>query len=311
MMPPIAIGLIAVFAAIVVVALVAQSYVLERRQINRSLRNLDHWHVASTDVRAQELAATLPTRVIIPGIRRFGQFVRRHTPAGITERLAHRLELAGSPAGWDAERIMAFKVIGGAVGVLGVLAVGLLMDLSSIRITILVAGAGLLGYFLPDMQLSSVAQKRQEAIQRALPDSLDLLSITVEAGLGFDAALSRVSTQISGPLGEEYYRVIKEMQLGKSRADALRDLRDRTTVAELRSFVLAMIQADIFGLAIANVLQVQAGEMRIKRRQRAEEKAQKVPVKILFPLITCIFPSLFIVLLGPAAIRVYETLFNQ
>lgn len=310
-MTPIALGLAAVFAACTVVGLVAQSYVVERRRINRSLRNLDHWHVASTDIRAHELAVPLPSRVLLPGIRRFGQLVRRRTPAGITERLAHRLEFAGSPEGWDAERVIALKVMGGTFGVLAVLALGTFLDLSPFRVAIFTAFAGLLGYFLPDMQLSSLAQKRQEAIQRALPDSLDLLSITVEAGLGFDAALSRVATQVSGPLGEEYYRVIKEMQLGKSRADALRGLRDRTTVAELRSFVLAMIQADIFGLAIANVLQVQAAEMRVKRRQRAEEKAQKVPVKILFPLVTCIFPSLFIVLLGPAAIRVYETLFNQ
>lgn len=310
-MTPIATGLVAVFAAVTVVLLVVQSYVTERRQVNRALRNLDHWSVGSTDVRAHELAAPLPSRVIIPGFLRLGRTLRRLTPAGVTDRLARNLELAGSPLGWDAERVMAIKVIGGTLLTAAMIALGSVTELSVVRGTILTVAAGLLGYFLPNMQLRSLIDKRQEAIQRGLPDSLDLLSITVEAGLGFDAALARVATQIEGPLGEEYYRVIKEMQLGKSRADALRGLRDRTTVAELRSFVLAMIQADIFGLAIANVLHVQAAEMRVKRRQRAEEKAQKVPVKILFPLVTCIFPALFIVLLGPAGIRVAETLFNQ
>ena len=163
-----------------------------------------------------------------------------------------------------------------------------------------------IGYYLPEWVLRSRSGKRQGAMRRALPDALDLLSITVEAGLGFDAAVSRVSKQAGGPLGEELYRVLQEMQIGKSRADALRDLGERTTIPELKSFVLAMIQADIFGISIAKVLHVQANEMRVKRRQRAEEKAQKVPVKIVFPLLTCIFPSLLVVLLGPAAISIYR-----
>jgi tight adherence protein C len=148
-------------------------------------------------------------------------------------------------------------------------------------------------------------------MQRALPDALDLLSITVEAGLGFDAAVARVARQSGGPLGEELHRVLQEMQIGKSRSDALRDLADRTSIPELKSFVLAMVQADIFGISIAKVLQVQAKEMRLKRRQRAEEQAQKVPVKIVFPLILCIFPSLFIVLLGPAVITIYENILQS
>jgi tight adherence protein C len=134
------------------------------------------------------------------------------------------------------------------------------------------------------------------------------MSITVEAGLGFDAAMERVAREMEGPLGEELIRVVQEMRLGKSRADALRDLGSRSSVDELKSFVLAMVQADIFGISIARVLHVQAAELRIKRRQRAEEQAQKLPVKIIFPLILCIFPALFIVLLGPAAIQIYESL---
>jgi tight adherence protein C len=165
---------------------------------------------------------------------------------------------------------------------------------------------GFIGYYLPEWVLRSKSGKRQHKMRRALPDALDLLSITVEAGLGFDAALSRVARQEGGPLGEELHRVLQEMQLGKSRADALRDLGDRTSIPEFKSFILAMIQADVFGISIAKVLHVQANEMRVKRRQRAEETAQKVPVKIVFPLITCIFPALFVVLLGPAAISIYN-----
>ena len=179
-------------------------------------------------------------------------------------------------------------------------------EFSSLRTIIALALAGFVGYYAPEWMLRSKSGKRQANIQRSLPDALDLLSITVEAGLGFDAAVARVSRQAGGPLGEEMHRVIQEMQIGKSRADALRDLADRSTIVELKSFVLAMIQADIFGISIAKVLHVQAREMRIKRRQRAEEQAQKVPVKIVFPVLFCIFPALFVVLLGPAVIKIID-----
>ena len=155
------------------------------------------------------------------------------------------------------------------------------------------------------------SQTRQERIQRELPDALDLLSISVEAGLGFDAALSQVARNTTGPLAEEFFRVLQEMQIGTGRPEAMRALGERTTVSELRGFVTAMVQADAFGVPVANVLRVQAGEMRIKRSQRAEEKAQKVPVKILFPLIFCILPALFIVVIGPAAITIVRNVLHH
>jgi tight adherence protein C len=203
------------------------------------------------------------------------------------------------------------KVVTTVAAVIGTIVLGRVGDLSSFQIIVLILLGIFVGYYLPEWILRSKSGKRQALMRRALPDALDLLSITVEAGLGFDAAMARVARQAGGPLGEEMHRVLQEMQIGKSRSEALRDFGERSSVPELKSFVLAMVQADIFGVSIAKVLHVQANEMRIKRRQRAEEEAQRVPVKIIFPLILCIFPSLFVVLLGPAAITIYNNIIHR
>jgi len=166
---------------------------------------------------------------------------------------------------------------------------------------------GILGFFGPDAWLTRKIDDRRKAMLRALPDLLDLLVISVEAGLGFDSALVRVVSTVPGPLSEEFFRMLQETRVGVSRREAMRHLTERTDVNELRSFLLAMMQAEAFGVSIAQVLRVQADEMRVKRRQRAQEKAFAAPVKLVFPLVFCIFPALFIVLLGPAAISIYET----
>ena len=163
------------------------------------------------------------------------------------------------------------------------------------------------GFFAPNIALYQVAYNRTEQMRRELPDALDLLTISVEAGLAFDAGLSQVARNTTGPLADEFFRVLQEMQIGLGRSEALRALGERTDLPELRGFVTAMVQADAFGIPIASVLRVQAREMRIKRTQRAEELAQKVPVKILFPLIFCILPALFVVILGPAAITIFHS----
>jgi tight adherence protein C len=288
-----------------------QDFIIERRQVFRSLRSVRAIELTPTDVRNRELAIPFYRRVLVPSMRRLGSISGKLTPSSVTDRLSKELVYAGSPVGWDAERILATKLLGGILlGVIAVL-VARVGGLSSLRVFVLTALAAFVGYYAPEWILRGRSGTRQRAIQKTLPDALDLLAITVEAGLAFDAAVARVARQAGGPLGEELHRVLQEMQIGKSRSDALRDLADRTTIAELKSFVLAMVQADIFGVSIAKVLQVQAREMRVKRRQRAEEQAQKVPVKIVFPLILCVFPSLFIVLLGPAVITVYENLLNR
>jgi tight adherence protein C len=296
------------FGAMLFALMALQDFVLERRQVFKALRSVRAIELTPTDIRQKELAVPFFQRVLIPSMRGVGGIGRRFTPASVTERLSKELVYAGTPVGWDAERVLAMKILGVVVFTVGAFMFGKLVGWSAFR-TIVATGLGAyVGYYIPEWVLRSKSGKRQFKIQRALPDALDLLSITVEAGLGFDAAMARVARQSGGPLGEELHRVLQEMQIGKTRADALRDLGDRTNVPELKGFVLAMIQADIFGISIAKVLQVQAREMRIKRRQRAEEQAQKVPVKIVFPLILCIFPSLFIVLLGPAMITIYQNI---
>ncbi len=165
-----------------------------------------------------------------------------------------------------------------------------------------------LGFFVPDLYLYQQTYERSERIQRELADAIDLMTISVESGLGFDAAVQQVARNTEGPLAEEFARVLREMQLGMGRSEALRALADRTNVDDLKSFVSAMVQADSFGIPIAQVLRVQSGEMRVKRRQRAETKAQQVPVKITVPLIFFILPCLFIAVLGPAALSIMDNL---
>lgn len=305
------VGVLLAFGAMLLAFIALQDFVLERRQVFKALRSVRAIELTPTDVRKRELSIPFYQRVFLPSVRRVGKVGRRVTPASVTERLGKELVYAGSPVGWDAERVLAMKMLGAALIAGGALLLGRLAAFNSFRTLVLMGLGAFVGYYIPEWVLRSKSGKRQHLMQRALPDALDLLAITVEAGLGFDAAVARVARQSGGPLGEELHRVLQEMQIGKTRSDALRDLADRTSIPELKSFVLAMVQADIFGISISKVLQVQAREMRIKRRQRAEEQAQKVPVKIVFPLILCIFPSLFIVLLGPAVITIYENILKR
>lgn len=230
----------------------------------------------------------------------------RLSPSGMTASVQHRLDIAGNPGRWTPERVFAVKGLG--LLVLGLL--GALYGLSGVGTLVLyTAIGGAAGLFLPDLLLYNEGTKRQLKIQNALADAMDMLTVCVEAGLGFDAALAQVARNTTGPLAGEFSRVIQEMQIGKSRSAALRSMVERTTAPELRAFVAAMVQAGELGISVGAVLREQAKEMRLKRRQRAEEKAQKVPVKILFPLIVFLFPALFVVIMGPAVIMISQSLF--
>jgi tight adherence protein C len=301
-------GLAAGFLAVVLLGYVGLAAAAQRRSVNRSLRAMGSSELPGSAVRQQELAVPVMRRVILPTLTRVSGRILRFSPPAIVDRLDAELVYAGSPAGWDGQRLLAVKWVNAVTFV--VLAAFLLpaTGFGLLRTVFIAPIAGFVGYYLPEWLVRSRSAKRQHQIQRALPDALDLMSITVQAGLGFDAALERVSREMGGPLGEELYRVVQEMRLGKGRGEALRDLAERTTVDELKSFVMAMVQAEIFGISVAQVLHVQAEELRLKRRMRAEEQAQKLPVKIVFPLILCIFPAMMVVLAGPAVIAIYENI---
>lgn len=297
-------GLLAVFVGIV--GVVATTFVgAERAGVARSLAAVEAIKAAPDPLR-RELERPFNERVTGPFFQRLTDLGRRFTPDDQSARLRRKLDLAGNPSGWDTDRVLAFKMLGMLVG--GVAGFLVLLLLGNV-LWALVFGVGLavLGLFAPNILLYQMAYDRSSRITRELPDALDLLVISVESGLGFDAALSQVARNTQGPLAEEFFRVLQEMQLGTGRADAMRALADRTDVTDLRAFITSMVQADAFGIPVANVLRVQAREMRIRRSQRAEEAAQKVPVKILFPLIFCIMPTLFIVIMGPAAIQMIQS----
>lgn len=301
-------GVLLFFGAALLGLSAVEGYLVERHQVYRSLRSVRTIQLAPADLRRRELSRPFADRVALPALRWLGRIGRRLSPASVPERIGKELAYAGSPAGWDAERVLALKIMAGALLAPAVFGLTSFAGSPPARRMALSLLFGLAGFYLPDWMLRARAGKRQGVIRRNLPDALDLLSITVEAGLGFDGAMAKVAREMGGPLGEELHRVLQEMQIGRPRPDALRDLAERTAVPELKSFVLAMVQADVFGVSVTKVLHVQARELRIKRRQRAEEQAQKIPVKIIFPVLLCIFPALFVVLLGPPAITVYQNL---
>ena len=276
--------------------------------VQRSLAAVEAINAAPDSMR-RDLDRPFNERVTRPFFDRLTRMGRRFTASDQSDRIRHKLDLAGNPVGWTPDRVLAFKMLGLLIGVAAGVIIPLLIG-SVLWAIILGVGLAVLGFFLPNIVLYQTAYNRSEQILRELPDALDLLVISVEAGLGFDAALSQVARNTTGPLADEFFRVLQEMQLGTSRSDAMRALGERTDVSELKGFVSSMVQADAFGIPVANVLRVQAREMRIRRSQRAEEAAQKVPVKILFPLIFCILPVLFIAILGPAVIQIVNAFSN-
>jgi len=275
--------------------------------VGRSIAALEAMTNAPAEMRA-ELDRSFADRVIEPLQKRALALGRRLTGADSAERVRRKLDLAGNPRDWSVDRVISLKVIGAvALAVVGPAIAVLLGAPVSLIVVALLIGV-VLGFFVPDLYLYQQTYERSERIQRELADAIDLMTISVESGLGFDAAVQQVARNTEGPLAEEFARVLREMQLGMGRSEALRALAERTNVDDLKSFVSAMVQADSFGIPIAQVLRVQSGEMRVKRRQRAETKAQQVPVKITVPLIFFILPTLFIAVLGPAALSIMDNL---
>ena len=249
-----------------------------------------------------ELSQPFSERVLLPLITNLAEFAMRLSPQRSTEALQHKLDLAGNP--YDLTRYIGIRVLAAVLfGGLGVALTIVAKTLPFIqRILLPVVGLGL-GYYMPVLSLGRKISKRQDDIIKSLPDALDLLTICVEAGLGFDAAMARVAEKWDNELSNAFTRVLQEIQLGKLRREALRDMADRMEVQDVSTFVAAIIQAGQLGVSLARVLRIQSDQMRVRRRQRAEELARAATLKILPPVAFLIFPALLIVLLGPAAIQ--------
>jgi tight adherence protein C len=275
----------------------------EERRVARRLRDLsDLERHSAADV--EPLSRPFAQRVVHP----FGAALVRRlhdaAPRGYRDTLQQRCRTAGFPSGLDGDSLIVIKVVatltvGAIVSLLAVV-----MDADLTRGLLGAAALAALTWFAPDVWLSGRVRARQDALRRELPDMLDMLLIAVEAGLGFDAAVTKYVRNRGGPLSEEFAVALREIQAGMSRREALRGVADRCDTFELSAFVMAMVQADVFGVSIGSVLRTQAREIRVKRRQRAEEIAQKAPAKMVFPLVLCILPATLIVLMTPAVIGI-------
>ena len=258
--------------------------------------------VASRENLLRGVALPLGTGERSTGRARLARLTRGLTPRGTVARLNRLAGAAGRPAAWPVPRLVAAKLVFALIaGTLGLLVVSGTPG----PLTIGIAGVvTLVAYFLPELLLYSRGQERKDAIALELPDTLDQMTIAVEAGLGFESAMARAGANGKGPLAAELVRTLQDIAVGQPRREAYLALADRTGAPDLRRFIRAVVQADQYGVSIADVLRTQAQEMRLKRRQRAEEKAMQIPVKVIFPLILCILPTLFIVLLGPAVMDI-------
>ncbi|HEX5371024.1 MAG TPA: type II secretion system F family protein [Dehalococcoidia bacterium] len=246
------------------------------------------------------------TRLLGPMVSSLGSTLEKILPSKWIQGIDHRLTQAGQPTTTKGF-LVAYAM---AIGVMSLFAFTVLTSgsFSGLLGMVIVLGCLALGIFLPKAWLDNRVRARQHAILKSLPDAFDLVTTCVEAGLGLEAALSRVAEKVEGPFGEELAVMLREVQMGKLRRDAMREMSDRTGVPDLTTFINAVVQAESMGTSIAAVLRVQAEQMRIKRRQRAEQQAQAAPIKMMFPLVLFIFPTLFIVILGPAAISIYQQL---
>jgi len=295
-----ALALIAGVVSFVIYTLLSDAE--EKAVVRASLRQLEGYEVQ--DVRDQELLVPLYQRALLPVLHGLTALGGRFTPVGYVDQVRKKFIYAGRISSDGVDRFLAIRVITVvAIPIWFIIVTAFLPVTGILRLGLLGLGGAVLALG-PDSILNRRVEERQVTMQRKLPDILDLLTISVEAGLGFEQAVDRTVGSVPGPLSDEFARMLGELRAGSSRADAMRALDHRTNVPEIRSFVLAILQADAFGVSIGRVLRAQADEMRIKRRQLAQEKAQKAPVKMLIPMVFCIFPALFVVVIGPAMINI-------
>jgi tight adherence protein C len=261
-------------------------------------------------VTLEEIELQLPfaKRVVMPALRGLARALSRYTPQQIMEVTRHKLDLAGNPLDLPPVEFLGLRILATALMALLLVLVFTLMRAGTATILLFAGVGAFLGFYLPLLWLNLKIRQRREEIQLALADALDLLTICVEAGSGLDAAIAQVVNQWNNQLSRAFGRALVEIRLGKSRQDALRDMAERAGVADLTNFVAAIVQAERYGAGIANVLRIQSEQMRVIRRQRAQARANEMPVKLVFPLVFFFFPSIFIILLGPAVLRLMKGL---
>jgi tight adherence protein C len=304
----IAVIVVAVLAVLVVIGLRAPGNVDE----GFLLKRLEEYNQRGEEVNLEKMEMAMPfsERVIYPMARALGRLAIKFTPQNAFQGIARKLELSGISSKIDPTLFLAVQFLG-AIFFGGMILLVFTVGTTKwplIRIIIFVLGFAVLGFYFPSLWLQSKINRRQKDIRHSMPDALDLLTICVESGLGFDAAMAKVSEKWQTDLSLAFARIIHEIQLGKSRREALRDMADRLGVTEMSSFVAAIIQSEQLGVSIAKILRIQSDQMRTRRRQLAEEEAHKAPIKMLIPMALLIFPSLMIVLMTPAAIRLVQSM---
>lgn len=301
-------GVLILIAIVLVIIGIRHPYTTEEDKL---YDRLGDFTMSGEQVNLEKLEMTLPfsERVIYPIARKLGEFTMRFTPQNWLNNTTRKLELAGRSAKMDATVFITIEfIIAGVVGLGSFLLMRLLgNNLPTGRIFLLTVTLTVLGFFLPQYQLSRSITKRQKEIRKEMPDALDLLTICVEAGLSFDGAMAKVAEKWNNEISRAFARVIQEIQLGKLRREALRDMQENIGISEMTSFVAALIQSEQLGVSMAKVLRVQADQMRVRRRQLAEEEAHKAPIKMLIPMAFIMFPSILIILLAPAALQIMQS----
>jgi tight adherence protein C len=292
------VALATIFGAIVL--LVLSGFSVQRSGVAKALEQIDEVYAPGSAAPAQE---SMRDRAA-PAAAQISSLGRLFTPKGAVAKLQVWLDYAGNPVGWPPARVMEMQGVGLIGGAVIFFLLSLVFGAGFLGIILWIVIGAVIGFWVPFFVVFDLGQRRQDQIRREVPDAIDLITLSVEAGLGFDAAISQVAHTMPGPLARELSRVLSEMQMGARRADALRALGARTRVVELRTIATSIVQASELGVPISTVLREQSKEMRIKRRMNAEERANKVGVKIIFPLILCLLPALFLVVLGPGIVRI-------